>query len=103
MDFREATDCLFDRVDHERLARELGVLVASVRQARLKPTAGAHRAPPHNWQEGVARLAAQQVKRYGLLLENLGDPKLSLDRLPRHKGDKPVDRRYWAKPLIFVV
>ena len=27
MDFREATDCLFDRVDHERLARELGVSV----------------------------------------------------------------------------
>jgi hypothetical protein len=48
MDFKEATDGLFGRVDHDALAKALGVSVASIRQARLRPEAGAHRSPGTN-------------------------------------------------------
>jgi len=92
MDFKEATDFLFERVDHERLARELGVSVASVRQARLKPTAGAHRSPPPHWEEGVARLAADQMERYRLLLNQLSGPTSGLDTESRHEGDNDTHR-----------
>ncbi len=34
MNFKEATDGLFDRIDHTELAEALGVSVASVRQAQ---------------------------------------------------------------------
>ena len=88
MNFKQATDFLFDGVDHEQLARELGVSVASIRQARLKPTANAHRSPPPHWQEAVARLAANQMERYRLLLENLNPPISGGDSIARHKGDK---------------
>ena len=92
MDFKEATDSLFDRVSHERLAEELDVSVASVRQARLKPTAGAHRAPPPRWEEAVARLAAGQIERYRLLLESLENSTFTLDTPVRHRGDKGANR-----------
>jgi len=91
MDFKEATDFLFERVDHGRLARELGVSVAAVRQARLKPTAGAHRSPPPHWQKGIAALAADQVERYRLLLERLNTSTSSVGNRSRHEGDNGVD------------
>jgi DNA-binding GntR family transcriptional regulator len=71
MDFREATDSLFLRVDQDALARTLGVSVALVRQARLRPEAAAHRSPPPNWKEAVIKLAEEQEYRYRTLLEVL--------------------------------
>jgi hypothetical protein len=71
MDFREATDVLFRRVDQERLAELLGVSIASIRQARLRPEAAAHRSPPPNWKKAVVKLAEEQERRYKQLLDHL--------------------------------
>lgn len=71
MDFKEATDDLFDKVDHEDLAKALGVSVASIRQARLKAEASARRAPPRDWQETVIRLAEQRIMHYRALIQGL--------------------------------
>ena len=73
MDFKEATDGLFDRVDHEDLAESLGVSVATVRQARLQPEAKAHRSPPGEWRNAVIRLAEERVWHYRSLIETLRD------------------------------
>jgi hypothetical protein len=71
MDFKKATDGLFDRIDHKELADALGVSVASIRQARLNPKAKAYREPPRNWEHAVLRLADRQVRRYRRLIERV--------------------------------
>ncbi len=71
MDFRKATDDLFDRVAHEDLAKALGVSVATIRQARLKPSAEAHRNPPNDWKTAVIRLAEMRAAHYRKLIELL--------------------------------
>ena len=71
MDFKEATDRLLRRVDHGKLAEVLGVSVASVRQARLRRDAAAHRSPPRNWRNAVIQLAEEQERRYRDLLDQL--------------------------------
>ncbi len=53
MSFKEATDVLFDQADHSDLAKVLGVSVATIRQARLNPSAKAHRTPPKDWPYAV--------------------------------------------------
>ena len=88
MDFKEATDFLFAGVDHEHLAQELGVSVASIRQARLMATANAHRSPPPNWEEAVLKLANNQMRRYQLLVDRLNVPTSGGDSALPHKGDK---------------
>ena len=79
MDFRSATDALFERVDHETLAQALGVSVASIRQARLRDAAKGRRAPPREWPYAVIRLAEQQIMRNRQLIEQVrkevGQPK----------------------------
>ncbi len=71
MDFRKATDGLFSKVDHSELADALGVSVASIRQARLKSEASAHRPPPADWQNAVIRLAEQRVWHFRRLIEEV--------------------------------
>lgn len=71
MDFKEATDSLFNRIDHEALAKALGVSVASIRQARLRSGAGAYRNPPNGWQAGVVKLARECAQHYQRLAEVL--------------------------------
>ena len=71
MNFKEATDALFDQVDHSTLAKALGVSVASIRQARLKPSAKAHRAPPKDWPFAVIRLAEKQIMANRKLIEEV--------------------------------
>ena len=71
MDFKKATDGLFDRVDYKALAKALGTSVATVRQARLKPEARAHRKPPSGWESSVIRLAEQRVFHYRKLIERI--------------------------------
>jgi len=71
MDFRQATDELFAKVDHGDLAKLLGVSVASIRQARLRAEANAHRSPPGDWRDAVIRLAEEKASRYRRLAEEL--------------------------------
>jgi hypothetical protein len=71
MNFKTATDGLFDRVDHAELADTLGVSVATIRQARLSPDAKAFRQPPEQWKTAVIRLAEQRAAHYKRLADNL--------------------------------
>jgi hypothetical protein len=71
MNFKEATDTLFGRIDHSALAKALGVSVASIRQARLSHSAKAYRDSPKDWQYAVIRLAEQQIMRYRQLIEQV--------------------------------
>jgi hypothetical protein len=78
MNFKTATDGLFDRIDHAELADALGVSVATIRQARLSPDANAFRQPPERWQAAVIRLAEQRAAHYKRLANTL-----------RRNGDAP--------------
>ncbi len=71
MDFKKATDALFDRVDHAELAEALGVSVPLIRQARLDSAAAAHRSPPEGWERAVTRLARDRAERLLSLAERL--------------------------------
>jgi hypothetical protein len=71
MNFKEATDGLFDRICHEELADALGVSVASIRQARLPSTAKAYREPPKEWEGAVIRLAEKRVWHYRRLIDQI--------------------------------
>jgi hypothetical protein len=71
MDFKAATDELCDGITHEALARALGVSVATIRQARLRAQAKAHRSPPENWEDIVIDLAGFQIQRYRNLISEL--------------------------------
>jgi len=85
MNFREATDLLFRQIDHGALAEKLSVSIASIRQARLKPDALAHRAPPREWERAVVTLAEQQIDRYQKLADALrkeGDRKTRTAKFP---------------------
>lgn len=68
MTFKEATDVLFQRVDHSCLANAMSVSVASIRQARLNEKASAYRRPPAGWQAAVIVLAERRIKDYKALL-----------------------------------
>ena len=71
MDFKEATDGLFARVDQGELAKKLGVSVATIRQARLRADAAAHRTPPEKWPDAVVRLAEGRIAHYRKLIERV--------------------------------
>jgi hypothetical protein len=71
MDFREATDGLCAKVDHDDIAKAMGVSVQTVRQARLTDKAKAHREPPREWRDAVIRLAEQRVWHYRRLIEEI--------------------------------
>jgi len=71
MNFRKATDGLFDRVSHGDLAKTLGVSVATIRQARLQSEASAYRSPPGYWREAVIRMAEERVWHYRSLIQLL--------------------------------
>ena len=71
MDFKEATENLCAGVSHEELAAALGVSVATIRQARLRPDARAHRSPPANWQRAVIELAQRRMREYRHLIDSV--------------------------------
>ena len=87
MNFREATESLCPGLSHEELAKALGVSVATVRQARLKPEARAHRSPPEDWKSAVIRLAETRLSKYRDLIEKLkeGDRDISAKRVSRQR------------------
>jgi hypothetical protein len=71
MNFKDATDGLFNRIDHAELAETLRISVASIRQARLPRTAKAFREPPPDWQAAVIRLAETRVWHFRKLIERV--------------------------------
>ncbi len=71
MDFKKATDQLFDGVSHADLAEELLVSIAAIRQARLSPKAKAFRQPPPGWENGALRLAKRESVKFQQLIEEL--------------------------------
>lgn len=75
VDFRKATDSLFDRVSHEDLAEQLGLSVASIRQARLDSKANSHRNPPKGWEKAIIGLAEERTKHFNELICALTDPE----------------------------
>lgn len=71
MNFKEATDGLFNGIDHKALAKALGISIATIRQARLRSDAKAHRTPPNGWESSVIRLAEERVWHYRKLIERI--------------------------------
>lgn len=71
MDFKAATDQLFQEVSQSHLAKSLGVSLPAIRQARLSGEAKAHRSPPREWKRAVLRIAEERVWHYRKLIESL--------------------------------
>lgn len=61
MDFKTATDELTASTTLEDVAREAGVSVQKVKQARLDPSSAGSRKPPAGWQGTVHKLAWDRV------------------------------------------
>ena len=61
MDYKEATDRLFERITAMDLAEELGVSQNAIARARLDPSTRDHRPPPVGWEAAAARLAEQRA------------------------------------------
>ena len=74
MNFKAATDALFDRVTHDDLAHELGASVPAIRQARIDPKSEAFRYPPPGWEKAVKALAEARIKHLERLLGQLAKP-----------------------------
>ena len=71
MKFREAVDALCSALNHEDVAKALGVSVQTIRQARMKEDSKSSRAPPQNWDRALVRLAENRVVYYGKLIDKL--------------------------------
>jgi hypothetical protein len=71
MNFKEATDALFERVTHDDLADELSVSVPAIRQARLAQRANAYRTPPPGWEKAVGALAKKRIRKLEDLIRAL--------------------------------
>lgn len=71
MDFREATNALCEKVDHEAVSEALGVSLQTVRQARMDDGAAAKRTPPADWEKAIIRLAEDRVWHYRKLIGQL--------------------------------
>jgi hypothetical protein len=61
VDYKEATDRLFERITAADLAKELGVSQNAVARARLDPETRDYRPPPTEWRVAAARLAADRA------------------------------------------
>lgn len=62
MNYKEATDRLFERITAADLAEALGVSQNAVARARLDPTTRDYRPPPQGWRIAVARLAQRKAR-----------------------------------------
>lgn len=63
MNYRQATDRLFERITAEELAAELDVSQNAIARARMDPATRGYRPPPAGWEQGVARLAGEHATR----------------------------------------
>jgi hypothetical protein len=71
MQFRDAIDALCNHVDHQKVAKALGVSLQAVRQARMAESSIAFRAAPKRWEDSIIRLAEERVWHYRKLIEQL--------------------------------
>ena len=71
MNFKQATDALLEAVTLDHLAKEMGISVQSLRQARANEESTAHRSPPPDWQKAVVRLTEGRIRRLQKLLNQL--------------------------------
>jgi hypothetical protein len=71
MNFKKASDSLFDRISHAELADTMNVSVAAIRQARLRRAAKAHREPPKDWRNAIIRLAQERIALLRKLIRRL--------------------------------
>ena len=67
----EAGQSICTYLNHQDVAKALGVSVQTVRQARLKEDLDGLRAPPKNWERAVIRLAEARLSHYRKLIEKL--------------------------------
>jgi hypothetical protein len=63
VNYKDATDRLFERITAEDLAAELSVSQNAVARARLDPSTRGYRPAPSGWEQAVARLAEIQANR----------------------------------------
>ena len=66
LDFKTVLDAL--GVGQDEFAAKMGVSVAAIRQARIKPESSAHRPPPKGWQGAVVQIAEAQIERLRRLI-----------------------------------
>lgn len=71
MNYKEATDRLFERITAADLAEELGVAQNSIARARLDPQTRDYRPAPQRWKIGVLRLAERRAAELLSLAEEL--------------------------------
>jgi hypothetical protein len=71
VNYKEATDRLFERITAADLAEELGVSQNAVARARLDPTTRDFRPPPAGWEAAVARLAKKKTVAFQQLQQAL--------------------------------
>lgn len=79
MDFKTATNALFEAIPHQSLARAIGGSVAGIRQARLNPSSKAHRPPPKNWEDAVISLAEERIRHYHQLIGEINRTRGTVD------------------------
>jgi hypothetical protein len=72
MDFNKATEILMAGMTRAEIAEALGKSEATVRQAKLDPSANAHRNPPPGWEAVLARLARKRAEVLARLADKLG-------------------------------
>ena len=71
INFRKATDELFEVVTHDELAQALDCSVATIRQARRDEGTKSYRSPPKGWEKGVLKLAEQKAEHFKRLMAKL--------------------------------
>ena len=71
MDFRSATDVLGHCINHDDMAKALGVDRNSVARARLAPKSKNARAAPPSWEPAIAKLARERAGELVKLAEEL--------------------------------
>jgi len=71
MNFKKASDSLFDQITHAELAETINVSVAAIRQARLSRAAKAYREPPKDWRRGIVLVAQERIARLRWLISRL--------------------------------
>lgn len=73
MNYKEATDRLFERITAADLAHELGVSQNAVARARLDPETRDYRPPPTGWEVAAVRIIERRIVELNALMQALGD------------------------------
>lgn len=71
MNFKQATDALLESVTLDDLAKEMGISVQALRQARTAETSTAYRSPPPNWEKAIYDIAMRKERHFIALANRL--------------------------------